>query len=183
MRIISGIAKGHRLFAPPGLNTRPTADAVRESFFNIIQNLTALDGCAVLDLFAGSGAVGIEALSRGAREAVFVDSSAKSLAVIKRNLEKTGLSAKARVIRSDALAAVKSLNGAKFDLIYIDPPYETGLWLNALKCIADYGLLAQEGIAAAETAADTTDEETKDLPLELFKTAKYSSARILFFRN
>jgi len=119
LRVISGQAKGRRLKSVPGLETRPTADRVREATFNALGSLGVVEGATVLDLFAGSGALGIEALSRGAVSATFVDQDARALDVVRRNLEATGLSAAAQVVRSDAARYA----GGRFDLALLDPPY------------------------------------------------------------
>ena len=120
MRIVAGSFKGRRLQAPRGVNTRPTADRVREALFSI---LGQLDGERVLDLFAGSGALGIEALSRGASEAVFVDSDTRAVAAIRRNLDEIGIDAS--VHRRDALAYLRGAGGGPFDLVFLDPPYSS----------------------------------------------------------
>lgn len=120
---MAGTARGRRLQTPPGSSTRPTADRVREATFNALGSLGAVTG-EVLDLFAGSGALGIEALSRGAARATFVDSDAQALATVRANLEATGLGDRASVVRSDAL---RFLAGAgRFDLALLDPPYAFG---------------------------------------------------------
>ena len=124
MRVVAGTAKGRRLQAPAGDDTRPTADRVREATFNALNSLGALDG-SVLDLFAGSGALGIEALSRGATSATFVDTDGRALAAVRANLEATGLEGSASVVRSDALRFLAG--GARaFDLVLLDPPYAFG---------------------------------------------------------
>ena len=123
MRVVAGSAGGRRLAAPPGEAVRPTADRVREATFNALGSLGAVEGATVLDLFAGSGAMGIEALSRGATAATFVDRDARALAVVRANLDATGLAAHATVVRADA---ARFLAGAgPFDLAVLDPPYAT----------------------------------------------------------
>jgi len=122
VRVVAGIARGRRLDAPPGSATRPTADRVREATFNALGSLAAVEGATVLDLFAGSGALGIEALSRGAAAATFVDHDAKALTVVRRNLEATGLGDRATVLRTDAT----TFAGGHFDLVLLDPPYAFG---------------------------------------------------------
>lgn len=121
MRVVAGRYKGRRLYAPPGRDTRPTADRVRESLFQL---LGPLDGLRVLDLFAGSGALAIEALSRGAAHAVLVDNDPKALAVARRNLDAVG--ATADLHRRDALAFLRDYAGDPFDLVLLDPPYSSG---------------------------------------------------------
>jgi 16S rRNA (guanine966-N2)-methyltransferase len=121
MRVIAGTAKGRRLGAPAGDTTRPTADRVREATFNALTSLAAVDG-TVLDLFAGSGALGIEALSRGAASATFVDTDARAIAAVRANLEATGLDGRATIVRNDALRFLAS-RPERFDLALLDPPY------------------------------------------------------------
>ncbi|MCQ2490903.1 MAG: 16S rRNA (guanine(966)-N(2))-methyltransferase RsmD [Ruminococcus sp.] len=123
MRVITGIARGHRLIAPEGLDVRPTSDKVKEGIFSSIQ--FELDGADVLDLFAGSGQMGIEALSRGAAHAVFVDSSAKSVKCVNENLKSTKLDRLAEVITRDSYDYIK-LTSQNFDIIILDPPYRSG---------------------------------------------------------
>lgn len=121
MRVVAGSAKGRRLQAPPGSSTRPTADRVREATFNALGSLGVVAGAAVLDLFAGSGALGIEALSRGAGHATFVDADRRAVATVHANVDATGMGARATVVRSDA---GRFLAGAgRFDVAFLDPPY------------------------------------------------------------
>ena len=119
MRVVAGTAKGRRLVTPPGTDTRPTSDRVREAIFNALHSLDVVVGARVLDLFAGSGALGIEALSRGAIDAVFVDSSAKAIDAIRENLATTGLNG--TVVRADA----HRYDDGPFGLALVDPPYAT----------------------------------------------------------
>lgn len=119
MRVVAGTARGRRIQAPPGRSTRPTGDRVREATFNALESLDALRGADVLDLFAGSGALGIEALSRGASRATFVDDDPRALAVVRANLAATGLAASAAVVQADAL----HYRGDRVDLALLDPPY------------------------------------------------------------
>jgi 16S rRNA (guanine966-N2)-methyltransferase len=121
MRVVAGTAKGRPLVAPPGTDTRPTSDRVREAIFNALGSLEVVVGAQVLDLFAGSGALGIEALSRGAASATFVDTSAKAIDAINANLDTTGL--KGTVIRADA----HRYDDGPFDLALLDPPYTTSV--------------------------------------------------------
>ena len=127
MRVVAGSARGLRLSAPTGHDVRPTSDRVREAVFNALGSLAVVEDANVLDLFAGSGALGIEALSRGARAAVFVDHDRSALDVIARNLEATGLGAAAVVVRSDARAYLRSA-GSSFGLLLLDPPYRFSEW-------------------------------------------------------
>ena len=150
MRVIAGTARSVPLKTLDGLSTRPTTDRVKTSMFNIIQ--FEIPGRQVLDLFAGSGALGIEALSRGASSAVFVDQSAEALAVITENLKKTRLTDRAQTVRQDALSYLEACK-KRFDLIFLDPPYAENLLENALKRISEIDILKSGGIIVAEYSA------------------------------
>lgn len=147
MRVISGSARRKTLYTAQGLDIRPTLDRVKESIFNIIAFDVA--GASVLDLFCGSGALGIEALSRGAESAVFVDNSPASVSVTEQNLKFTGLDNRAHVVLSDSIEYLKHTN-QKFDIIFIDPPYESGLYESALSEIISANILNPGGQIIAE---------------------------------
>lgn len=155
MRVITGTARGKKLAVCAGEAVRPTPDRVKEALFSIIQ--FQIEGRRVLDLFAGSGQLGIEALSRGAREAVFVDAAKEPAAVVARNLEATGLSGSARVERMD-FAAYLSGDCGKFDLAFLDPPYRTGLLQRALPMAA--GRMNPGGTIVCENPSDEPLPET-----------------------
>lgn len=146
MRVITGTARGRKLKQPSGMDIRPTTDMVKESVYNIIQS--RVDGSRMLDLFAGTGQMGIEALSRGAREAVFVDMSPAAVKLVKENLAITGFSDRARVVRTDSLAYLRS--GEKFDIVFIDPPYATDLLEKALDFATGFDILNENGIIICE---------------------------------
>lgn len=153
MRVITGSARGVRLQAPKGMDTRPTLDQVKEGIFSAIQ--FEVEGRSVLDLFAGSGQMGIEALSRGAKSAVFVDMRADACAVVKSNLEKTRLLDRAQIVRSDFQSYLARC-GRQFDLIFLDPPY-AGIFLeNAMKSISEIDILSDCGILICERGAEKT---------------------------
>jgi 16S rRNA (guanine966-N2)-methyltransferase len=150
-RIIGGRGKGRRLKAPGGLATRPTGARVRQSLFDILA--PRLPGCRFLDAFAGTGAVGLEALSRGAGTVVLVERSAAAVAAARDNARALGpVGGEARVFRQDALVAMKALaeRGERFDVVYLDPPYDSDLYLRCLTLVSDSGLLAPRGLAIAE---------------------------------
>src|SRR5262245_25501960 len=149
-RIIGGEGKGRRLESPKGQTTRPTASRVRQTLFDILA--PRVPGCRFLDAFAGSGGVGLEALSRGAARVVFVERAAQAVAVLKRNLAKLRAEERADVHRQDALVALAAYadQGRRFDLIYVDPPYEGGLYEAALEQVGRTGLLAEDGRLVAE---------------------------------
>ncbi|MBN2189944.1 MAG: 16S rRNA (guanine(966)-N(2))-methyltransferase RsmD [Candidatus Aureabacteria bacterium] len=155
MRVISGTAKGKRLFSPENYSLRPTLDRVKESIFNMISG--ALPDAAALDLFAGTGQLGIEALSRGAKRCSFVEKDAAACRLIQKNLSYTGLSGCATLIRGDVLASVRRLSGKmlKFDLVFADPPYKCDYFgssdgINLLKLEYLCDIIAVNGLFIAE---------------------------------
>ncbi len=154
MRVITGTARGRRLYEPANMDIRPTTGLVKESLFNIIQ--FDLEGRRVLDLFAGTGQLGIEALSRGAKSVVFVDESLEAIKTVRANLEHCKLSGE--TVREDALSYLGHCG--KFDLIFLDPPYAQGLLDKALQKIIQFDILADGGIIICET-----DIKTEVLPL------------------
>jgi 16S rRNA (guanine966-N2)-methyltransferase len=134
MRVVAGSARGRRLQTPPGLDVRPTTDRVREATFNALGSLGLVDGARVLDLFAGSGALGIEALSRGAEHVTFVDTSPRALEAVRANLAGCGLEDRATVVRADALAFPAASDGT-CDLALLDPPYSFDRWPELLAIV------------------------------------------------
>ncbi|MBR2616319.1 MAG: 16S rRNA (guanine(966)-N(2))-methyltransferase RsmD, partial [Clostridia bacterium] len=146
MRIITGKAKGVRLFTLPGDAVRPTTEMAKEGIFSVIQ--FDLDGKSFLDLFAGSGQMGLEAISRGAASATFVDCSEDSLRIVRKNVEKTGFAAQSRVVRSEYGEFIKgaSKRGQSFDFIFCDPPYDKDLSAELIKRILRAGLLKPDGV-------------------------------------
>jgi len=177
MRIIAGSRKGARIFAPKGLDTRPTADRVREAAFNLLGPGGAEDA-QVLDLFAGSGAMGLEAMSRGAAHVTFVESDREACRTINRNLDKLGFD-DATVLRQDALTALRAdaRQGTRYDLVLLDPPYRrfSSLQKAMIKHLPE--IVAPGGMLLVETAA----EEEPDLPLAKRTTRRYGSARLTLF--
>lgn len=149
MRVITGKARGRKLREPKGMDIRPTTDMVKEAVFNILQ--FELEGARVLDLFAGTGQLGIEALSRGAAEAVFVDASSAAVRLVRENLSACGF--EGRVIQGDALSVLRGLG--KFDVVFLDPPYDSGLLEKALEIAENVDLLAAGGIIVCESRRET----------------------------
>lgn len=150
MRVISGEKKGFKLKSPKGINTRPTEDRIKESLFNILRDIHSQS--IVLDLFAGSGGIGIEFLSRGAKKTFFVDKSYESIKCIKDNLIHTDCMGRSEIIKKDAFMAIKefSKKNIKFDYIFADPPYERGLSLKVLQTIDSLDILRKEGLLIIE---------------------------------
>ena len=179
MRVISGRARGVVLKAPDGSKTRPTIDRVKEAMFSIIQ--FELPGARILDLFGGTGQIGIEALSRGAKSAICIDASAEARRLINENLSRTMLSTDAKVIHSDYLAYLKSCNEI-FDIIFLDPPYAEAFLENALKMITEIDILQSGGIIVTERPLG------KELPCEYAgyvssKDYKYGKVLLSIYRK
>ena len=175
MRIVAGSRKGARIFAPRGLDTRPTGDRVREAVFNLVG---PVDGAEVLDLYAGSGAMGLEALSRGAACVTFVESDRAAAETILRNLDKLRLEG-AVVVREDVARrlAADAAGGRRYDLVLVDPPY--AMLARTLPILAAHlpAVLAPDGVAVVESDA----REEPDLPLPKRTSRRYGSARVTLF--
>lgn len=182
MRVISGLARGTKLKTIDEMTTRPTLDRVKESLFNILQN--QIKNSVVLDLFAGSGALGIEALSRGAAKAYFCDTNRDAINVIKENLNKTRLISKAEVLNVDYKKALNNINES-FDLIFLDPPYKLDIAVDALKSIINNNLLKSEGIIVIET--DEIDRDINELynlsEIDIIDKRKYGRANLIFLKR
>lgn len=172
MRVITGTARGRKLRDLPGLDTRPTTDKVKESIFNIVQ--FDVEGRKVLDLFAGTGQLGIEALSRGAEKCVFVDQSRAAAKVVAENLETTGFSNAARVVQADALSFLSSCR-ERFGLAFLDPPYDTELLEKALFRMAEIDIMTENGIIVCESRAEKV---LPDLPAPYEKGREYRYGKI-----
>ena len=174
MRIIAGSKRGARISAPKGLSTRPTGDRVREAAFNL---LGPVEDAAVLDLFAGSGAFGLEALSRGAASATFVESDRVACRTISDNLQKLRLTG-ARVVCADAVWTLRQ-ESRRYDLVFVDPPYEH--WAELEGRLAEHlpRVLAPDGLVVVETGARTQPS----LPLALRTSRRYGSARLTLFEH
>lgn len=179
MRVITGKARGVQLKTPDGMTTRPTTDRVKEALFSIIQ--FEIPAARVLDLFGGTGQLGIEALSRGAKSAVFVDAGEPACRLIKENLRRARMEADANVIRSDYLDYLKRSRDV-FDIIFLDPPYAEVYLENALKCITEIDILQTGGIIVTERPLG------KELPWEFegftrSKDYKYGKTVLTLYRK
>ena len=183
MRVISGISRGTKLKTIESDTTRPTLDRVKESLFNIIQ--VDIKGKKVLDLFAGSGALGIEAISRGAETATFCDNSIDAIQVIKTNIENTKCTDKSIVLKKDYLLALKYLakNNQKFDIIFLDPPYKTDFANKAIEQIIELNLLSKEGIIILETDDANKEETIKKEDIQIFDKRIYGRVILIFIRK
>ena len=178
MRIITGKAKGINLKTPNGDATRPTAERVKEAVFSMLQ--FDIEGRSVLDLFAGSGQMGLEALSRGALEATFVDKSKDAVKLIKENIEKTRLSENATVFQSDYLDFIRRNNAKKFDIIIIDPPYALKMYNPALKALLNADMIKKTSMIVCESGTDEIFNNDTELEqhFEVAKQSKYGNTFI-----
>jgi len=180
MRVISGTAGRRKLVSPTGMDVRPTTDRIKETLFNILAPY--IYESEFLDLFAGSGGIGIEALSRGAETAVFVDNNNMAVNCVRKNLEITGLEKKAEVLRMDAQAAVSRLYSQRktFDIIFLDPPYRQELEKNILLSLEKYKLLKDDGMIIVEASSDTEFGYLEDSCFKITREKKYGSNKHLF---
>ena len=173
MRVISGSARGRRLQEPADYKVRPTTDKVKESIFNIIQ--FDIEGRKALDLFAGSGQLGIEALSRGAAHCTFVDRAPDSLKLIRANVNACGFNEDSKIVAGDSISYLAS--GEKFDLIFLDPPYDTDLLEKALKSVNKFDILKENGIMVCESQREKVLPELTE-PYYLLKEYNYGKIKI-----
>ncbi|MDR1736377.1 MAG: 16S rRNA (guanine(966)-N(2))-methyltransferase RsmD [Oscillospiraceae bacterium] len=167
MRVISGMAKGRKLAAPAGGTTRPTADYVKENIFNIVQ--FDIEGASVLDLYCGSGQLGLEAISRGAAGAVFVDMSSSAIACVRQNIKTLDFGDKCRVIPGEVLQFLAGYKEGA-DLIFLDPPYETALTDKTLARVAEFDILRPGGIMICECSRK---EQPAPLPPPYKRVKRY----------
>ena len=183
MRVIAGAAKGKTLHPVPGDSTRAITDRVKSAVFSILFSLDMIEGCRYLDLFGGTGAVGIEALSRGAAEVVFCELDRRALHTLRRNLEDTATIDRALVVPGDAFDYLTQPDPARFDVIYIAPPQYQGLWLRALRAVdARPKLLAHGGVVVVQVFPKEWESPVLT-DLVLFDQRKYGSTALFFFEK
>lgn len=181
MRIISGAAKGTRLYTLEGETTRPTLDRVKESLFNIIQN--KIQDSIFLDLFSGSGAIGLEAVSRGAKKSILCDRSKDAIKIIKNNTQKTHLENKVEIFNKDFKELLKS-DIKKIDIVYIDPPYKTDYIFESLKIITENNNLNEDGLIILETdELDRILKQIDKLKIEIIDQRKYGRVYLIFLKE
>ena len=181
MRIIGGQWRGRRLFAPEGMETRPTSDKVREALFNIIRN--DVFDARVWDVFSGSGALALEALSRGAEFAVLTDASRKAASSIRRNIELCGAQEKTRLLTTEWQGAVSSLRGERFSLVFLDPPYRlTAAYADVVKRLMEEKMLSEDALIVMEHARDAALPELPE-GVELYDTRRYGDTCLSLVRR
>ncbi len=181
MRIISGKARGTKLYTLEGENTRPTLDRVKESVFNIIQN--EIQDCIFLDLFSGSGAIGLEAISRGAKKAILCDSSKEAISVIEKNIQKTHCEKYIELYCEKYDFALKNRIKEKVDIVYIDPPYKTDFAYKSIVLLLERELLKEQSIVIIETDQEEVIDDIKQLDIEIISQRKYGRAHIIFLKR
>lgn len=182
MRIIAGTARSLPLKTIEGLETRPTSDKIKETLFNMLQ--PELPGCYFLDLFAGSGQIGLEALSRGAEYAVFVENSKKAAKCIEDNISFTRFDKVSKLYQADVRSALSMMEGKyRFDIIFMDPPYNHGLEKEVLAYLADSSLVKADTIIITEASLQTDFFDVDDLGYEITKYKKYKTNAHVFLRR
>ena len=179
MRVISGTARGRKLKELQGMDTRPTTDKVKESMFNIIQ--FELEGRRVLDLFGGTGQLGIEALSRGAAGCTFVDQRREAAALIRENVKLVGFSDRAKVVQGESLSFLSACR-EKFDVIFLDPPYQSGLLEKSVEAIQRFDILGEYGIIVCESPADWSIPPLEP-PYEAGREYRYGQIKLTICRR
>lgn len=179
MRVIAGTARSLPLKAVEGNNTRPTTDRIKETLFNIL--MPYLYECSFLDLFCGSGAIGIEALSRGAKESIFVDNNRKAVACTQDNLKFTKFTDRSRVYGGDVLGILPQLEGhGPFDVIFMDPPYDNELEVQVLNYLSDSSLVDEDTLIVVEASLQTDFTYAESLGFTITKEKKYKTNQHVF---
>lgn len=182
MRIITGIAKGRTIKAPEGINTRPTSDRVKESLFNIISK--KIYGAKVLDLFSGTGNLGLEALSRGAEVCTFVENNNSTYKILSSNIENLGFTSNSELFKGDSFDMLETLGkyNKKYDIIFLDPPYSMGLVEKSIQKISRLTILGQDGIIVSECdEKDIISENIYDI--KTYRIEKYGRTKIYFWNK
>ena len=182
MRVIAGSRRSMPLKAPAGMDTRPTQDRTKETLFNVLQSY--IPGCVFADLFAGSGGIGIEALSRGASHVYFAEKSKAALECIRDNLRFTRFTDKATVLDCDVMLALEKLKSEKeVQVIFMDPPYKDGLEIHVFKALAGMEYVSEYTVIAVEAALDTDFSFLDETGFEIYKVKRYKSNQHVFIRR
>ena len=181
MRVVAGIARGMKLKTPEGLNTRPTQDRIKETLFNMIQPYLA--DCVFVDMFSGSGGIGIEAISRGARKAYFVENAKEPLACIEANLISTKLKDSAVILKTDAVSSLHHIFEKEVDILFMDPPYGMGHEKQVLTCLKDMKFITDDTMIIVEASLDADFDYLEELGFESYKEKRYKTNKHVFIRR
>ncbi len=181
MRVISGSAKGIKLISPDNDKIRPTTDRYKEDIFNIIN--VDIIGSRFLDLFSGTGAIGIEALSRGAKFCYFNDEHSSAISIIQKNLKKTKIFEKYLILQYDYSKAINNLKNEQFDFIYLDPPFDKNLEISALKKIIEYDILSDSGTIICESSINTNLDSISEMGFKIVREKKYKYCKFTFLKK
>ncbi|MBQ3975647.1 MAG: 16S rRNA (guanine(966)-N(2))-methyltransferase RsmD [Lachnospiraceae bacterium] len=181
MRVIAGTARRMKLVTPEGMDTRPTQDIIKETLFNMIQ--FEVPGSVFVDLCAGSGQMGIEALSRGARRAYFIENDKKAIACIQKNIHTTRFEEEGVILKQDALNALRHIHEKEVHIIYMDPPYESDLARNALEILSSCSYVTEETLIIVETSLESDFSDLEDSGFEIVREKDYKTNRHLFIRK
>ncbi len=182
MRVIAGSRRSMPLKAPAGLDTRPTQDRTKETLFNVLQN--SIPGCVFADLFSGSGGIGIEALSRGAKHAYFVENGKQAIACIKDNLSFTKFQNESTIMECDVLFALEKLKCEKeIDIIFMDPPYKSGLEVTVLKSLSEMSYVTEYTDIVVESLLDTDFSYLEGMGFEIYKIKRYKTNQHVFIKK
>ena len=185
MRVIAGSARGVRLTAPAGIQTRPTADRVKEALFSIIASRRVLVGARILDICAGTGSLGIEALSRGAASCCFIEQEHPVLTILEKNLSRAGLDGRGECLALDALKSLNTLSrqGKTFDIVFLDPPYSSSLYATVPEALSSLSLLSDGGMLVAECSARTPLAERYGMLVRIDRRVYGDTALEFFIRE
>ncbi len=181
MRVIAGSARRLLLVTPDGMDTRPTQDKIKETLFNILQ--MDVPGSVFLDICAGSGGIGIEAISRGAKRAYFVENGREAISCIQKNLHKTGFEDQAVILRQDAVAALRHVHEKEVDLVYLDPPYRSDIARRVLTALDGMSYITEDTIIVVETSLESDFSFLEETGFEIYREKDYRGNRHLFIRR
>lgn len=182
MRIIAGSARSLPLKTIEGMDTRPTTDRIKETLFNMLN--PELSGCLFLDLFAGSGQIGLEAISRGAQKAVFVENNKKAVNCIQENIAFTHFTEQSTLMHMDVVSAIRRMEGKEiFDIIFMDPPYKKGLEQEVLSVLADSSIINEDTLIVVEAALDTEFSYLTELGYRITKEKRYKTNMHVFLKH
>ena len=181
MRVIAGTARSLPLKTPDGMDTRPTSDRIKETLFNMLQS--NISDCVFVDMFAGSGGIGIEALSRGARKAYFIENAPKAISCIEQNLAFTKLDEHAIVIKQDVSSALYNIYEKEVDIVFIDPPYQSGLEKTILTLLHDMHYISDDTLIVIEAAIDTKFDFANEIGFKIVREKCYKTNKHVFLKS